>query len=291
MKILFLVVLIIIYLVLKYKFGNIKKPVLGRKYSSRKRLNDSHLKILMQYSRYYRLLTDDLKKSYGDRILRFIESKEYIVRTGLELTDLMKVLIADSAIKLTFGLETFLFEKFDKIIIFKGEFYSDYSHSKEKGETNPRGAIVFSWKDFLDGDLNDSDNINLGLHEFSHALMNQTVGEGGYEDDYFLSNVDLFLDFYKDNEKLNIIKKNEYFRKYAFRNEMEFFAVAIEHFFETPVQFKNEMPELYGILSQLLNQDTAQFYALDKSVKEENSISEGQKDSNDSVTPDQPHQS
>jgi MtfA peptidase len=38
-------------------------------------------------------------------------------------------------------------------------------------------------------------------------------------------------------------------------NEHEFFAVAVENFFERPQEFKNAIPELYAILIKLLNQD------------------------------------
>jgi hypothetical protein len=31
-------------------------------------------------------------------------------------------------------------------------------------------AIVFSWKDFLEGYEYHNDNLNLGLHEFAHAI-------------------------------------------------------------------------------------------------------------------------
>lgn len=96
----------------------------------------------------------------------------------------MKILVADSAVKLTFGLRIFIFEQFGKIFIFKSEFYSDYSHTKNKGETNPAGVIVFSWKDLVEGDLNESDGINLGLHEFAHALMLENLGPQGWEDSY-----------------------------------------------------------------------------------------------------------
>ncbi|HNW98494.1 MAG TPA: zinc-dependent peptidase [Bacteroidales bacterium] len=258
------IALIVFFLVLKYKIGNAKNPDFGGNSWSRKKLDSPYIQILMQHSNYYRSLNDDLKKSYGNRIIRFIESKEYIAKSGLELTDLMKVLIADSAIKLTFGIKSYLFEKYEKILIFKGEFFSDFSHSKAKGETNPRGIIVFSFKDFLEGDLNTSDNINLGLHEFAHALMTQTVDPGGYEDDYFLAKIDTFLDFYGNSEKNNKVKSSQYFRKYAFRNEMEFFAVAVEHFFETPSLFIKEIPELYYIMCELLNQNPAALYINDK---------------------------
>ena len=39
-------------------------------------------------------------------------------------------------------------------------------------------------------------------------------------------------------------------------NLEEFFAVSVESFFERPVAFKKNMPELYACMCNLLNQDT-----------------------------------
>ncbi|MCF8368193.1 MAG: zinc-dependent peptidase [Bacteroidales bacterium] len=45
------------------------------------------------------------------------------------------------------------------------------------------------------------------------------------------------------------------FRRYAQFNEQEFFAVAMENFFEKPENFKQELPILYNLLSGMLNLD------------------------------------
>jgi Mlc titration factor MtfA (ptsG expression regulator) len=46
---------------------------------------------------------------------------------------------------------------------------------------------------------------------------------------------------------------SKYFRKYAFTNQFEFLAVAIENFIETPQDFRSEFPEIYGKVRQMLN--------------------------------------
>ena len=63
-----------------------------------------------------------------------------------------------------------------------------------------------------------------------------------------------FLLFYfeKVKESKNLFP---YLRQYAFVNEHEFFAVCVEHFFETPSTFLKEMPDVYQILTNLLNQN------------------------------------
>ena len=48
-----------------------------------------------------------------------------------------------------------------------------------------------------------------------------------------------------------------FFRRYALTNKEEFFAVAVENFFERPLKFNAALPELYSILVKLMKQDPA----------------------------------
>jgi hypothetical protein len=219
------------------------------------RLSLDQVNILTRYSRYYRHLPERLKAYYEDRMLSFIGDKEFITKGDLALTEDKQLLVADSAVKLTFGLRMYRFEQFEKIIFFKGEFYSDFSHSLNKGETNPAGAIVFSWKDLEESDLKEADGINLGLHEFAHALMVQNLGPQGYDDEYFLDKIVGFEDFYNNYEMLADVREHHLFREYAFKNKMEFFAICCEQFFEVPDKMKAGLPRLYELLCSMLNQD------------------------------------
>ena len=51
--------------------------------------------------------------------------------------------------------------------------------------------------------------------------------------------------------------QHAFLRSYAGTNEAEFFAVAVEYFFERPQEFQTALPELYGTLGGLLRQDPA----------------------------------
>lgn len=122
-----------------------------------------------------------------------------------------------------------------------------------KGETNLGGFMCFSWKDFMLGNQTQNDKINLGLHEFAHAL--RFNGIQGEKSDYFFEN------YFKRwlacaSIEFNKIRKGELsiFRKYGAVNINEFFSVVVETFFETPLELKHYFPELYIQTSILLNQ-------------------------------------
>ena len=53
------------------------------------------------------------------------------------------------------------------------------------------------------------------------------------------------------------IPGNDFYSEYAMRNFQEFWAESVEIFFERPTQLKMIYPDLYGAISDLLNQDPA----------------------------------
>ena len=122
-----------------------------------------------------------------------------------------------------------------------------------KGETNLGGFMCFSWKDFVAGNQSEDDKINLGLHEFGHAL--RFNGINGDDTDYF------FEHYFKRwlacaAREFSRMRKGHpsILRKYGSVNINEFFSVVIETFFEKPLEFKTKLPELYNHTSIILNQ-------------------------------------
>jgi Mlc titration factor MtfA (ptsG expression regulator) len=63
----------------------------------------------------------------------------------------------------------------------------------------------------------------------------------------------LILERLKNPELQRRLLELEFFRGYAYTNQFEFMAVLAEHVFETPVDFKRELPEIYGYMLKILN--------------------------------------
>jgi Mlc titration factor MtfA (ptsG expression regulator) len=62
---------------------------------------------------------------------------------------------------------------------------------------------------------------------------------------------------YIEFERMARNDQHPFLRKYASTNIHEFWAVCIEHFFEAPLEFRKQLPELYRAMSKILNQDIA----------------------------------
>lgn len=203
---------------------------------------------------YYQNLQPHNKQKFLKRVSDFMLSKEFIAREVNEISLEQKIYIASSAIQLTFGLDKYLLSYFSKIYIYPHKYYSKLKNEFHKGEVNLNGAIVLSYEDFILGYNNDTDGINLGLHEMGHALSFDLLLKK--ESEYFYINYHYLWKEIAKKELEDIKDDDESFlRSYAKTNLNEFFAVCTENFFERPLQFKNTLPELYDRLVILFNQD------------------------------------
>jgi Mlc titration factor MtfA (ptsG expression regulator) len=202
---------------------------------------------------YYRKLGERNQGKFANRVRQFIEQKSFHGRQHFDLTNEAQILIAASAVQLTFGLDTWDLSYFNTIFVYPGEYQNPQTGRMHKGETNLGGMMCFSWKDFVAGNENPHDKINLGLHEFAHAL--RFNGVKGDDTDYFFEN---YFPRWAAcaSKEFSRMKNNlpSIFRKYGSVNINEFFSVSVETFFEAPQEFKNYFPELYIHTAILLNQ-------------------------------------
>ena len=224
-------------------------------------LSAKHQHILAQFSAYYNTLPQTQKPEFHRRVQKFIYSKRFIPRGFKTVTDEMIVLISATAVQLTFGLGEVYLAHFDKILIYLDTYYSQINKKYHVGEVNPRmGLIILSWKGFVDGYADPSDSYNVGIHEMAHAIHfeNQIRNEEyDFLDKSALTKWNQLSAVEMDKLRSG---KPHFFRSYAGTNEYEFFAVALEYFFEKSIEFKQALPDLYGVLVKLLNQDPSQYY-------------------------------
>jgi Mlc titration factor MtfA (ptsG expression regulator) len=123
----------------------------------------------LQNFSYYLALSSVGKEKFVDRLFTFMLNKEFRGCEGLTLTEEMRVLISASAIQLTFGLERYRLESLQSIFVHPDTFHlSEYS-PEYKGATYGHHMHI-SWKAFQEGYSRSDDNLNLGLHEMTHAL-------------------------------------------------------------------------------------------------------------------------
>jgi len=240
----------IIRVVVKYYFGDY-----FNKYLLIARLDPLYKKPIQKYLEYYKQLSPPNKIVFEKRVQKFINHKQFVARGMEKITDEMKALIAGAAIQLTFGHPSIYFAHFKRILVYPDSYYSKISQRYHKGEVNMGGLIVLSWKNFVEGYADNEDGRNLGLHEMAHALHleNAITNEeyGFLDDDVLRTWTDLC---FREIEKMKE-GKSDFFRAYAITNSQEFFAIAVENFFERPREFHDWNAKLYNTLVKMLNQN------------------------------------
>lgn len=237
-----------------YNRSNLAGAWFTRSLSARRRT------ILEKYFSFYLHLPEQSRRIFEFRLAKFIAMKKFVPRQMNQVTEEMKVLISAAAIQLTFGFPRVFLRYFKYILVYPEAFVSSNSNQLHKGEVNPSAkAIVLSWKDFVAG-YTEVEGVNLGLHEMAHALQLENV---------ILNREHHFLDSELVNEweqlaSGEMARINEgsstFFRRYGGTNTHEFFAVAVENFFERPGAFSEYHPQLYHCLCRLLRQDPLLLY-------------------------------
>ena len=205
---------------------------------------------------FYNNLSIIDKRYFEHRVLKFIKSHNFFGRRGLVVTKKMEILIASTAVMLTFGMRRYQFSQFDNIVIYPKDYWSKITKRRHFGETNPRfRTIVFSWDNFLEGVEIEDNNLNLGLHELTHAMHFSFLRENSFTAMLFLEHFNILLEKMKDVKLQRKIIDSGYLRTYGFKNKYEFLSVLVEHFFETPHEFNQKLPEVYDVVRLMLNLD------------------------------------
>ena len=231
-----------------------RKPLYIHYYPFPRKLTENKKSILRNEFHFYKNLSEKRKLYFEHRTSTFLTKYQFVGNEISVDNDEVKMIIAGTYVMLTFGMRQYLTTVFDKIIIYPSIYYSTVNQQYHKGEFNPHlKSIVFSWSDFLSGHQITNNNINLGLHEFTHALHISAKKRQYSSDVIFTDEFNSILDYLQDADFRQKMLNDNYFRDYAYENQFEFLAVLLEHFFETPHDFKHFYPELFEHVRRMIN--------------------------------------
>lgn len=232
--------------------------VFGNVYN--KTLTPQQQQIIYANYSFYRRLKPKYKRYFDHRVHKFINRYQFAAH-NLEITEEIKIIIASCYVKLTFGTRDFLTNVFHTIIVYPDIYPSTTKESVfHKGEYNPHMAVVkFSWKHFLEGIKIENDNLNLGLHEFTHVLHFESKTKTTLKTVLFKESLQRIMQELGKEVVREKLLQSGYIRAYAFENQFEFVAVLLENFFETPEDFKSQFPNLFVHVSQMINHNESRF--------------------------------
>lgn len=222
-----------------------------------RRLSAEHRNILAKYAISYQRLLPEQRKRMERIVAAFVNEKEW-QGAGIEVADEMKVMISACAAQLLMGYPGIRLKHFERFIVFPDSYRDRRTGREHQGEVRvASGSILISWDDFVNGYAHTRDAHNVGLHELAHALWFENRIDN--EEHRFLP--ERFMREWREAAQDEIARikhgTSSFFRDYAGANEAEFFAVAVEYFFEQPLEFRDAMPRHYALLSSILRQDPA----------------------------------
>jgi Mlc titration factor MtfA (ptsG expression regulator) len=202
----------------------------------------------------------------------FLDAKGIVGAQGHEVTAPQRVVIGVQACLLVLNLDLSLYDGFENVIVYPGEFVPGWEWEDEAGvvhrhdeplagEAMPRGPVVLSWPDVEAAGDWETTGMNLVIHEFAHKIDMRDGDANGcpplppgmdagawkaalgkaYED--FAARVDA-------GERTAI-------DPYAAESPGEFFAVLSEVFFAEPELLRATYPVVYGQLAAFYRQDPA----------------------------------
>jgi Mlc titration factor MtfA (ptsG expression regulator) len=247
--------ILVFFMFLEYCFGLVSgRPFFVHFYLFPKKITPAALHFLNTQFPFYMRLSDRKKIHFEHRVARFMEKYEFVGRENFVITEEVKVHVAATFAMLSFGMRQYLCDVFDKIIIYPSVYFSRITQQYHKGEFNPKArAVVFSWEDFQKGYDITNDNLNLGIHEFAHALHYQGLQSNDNGVMLFSRMYSIINEEVSDSTVREQLIQSKYFRVYAFTNQFEFLAVILEHYFETPLEFEKQFPRLYKNVCLMLN--------------------------------------
>ncbi len=207
-----------------------------------------------------------------DIVRILVHEKTWIGVGDLTVTDEMKVTVAAQAALLLLRLEHDYFPQTSEIILHPTDYRALHERHRANGivdgppqvlgQAYYRGPVLLSWASALAGGRNEDDGRNLVLHEFAHKLdMADDLSDGTPQlqrrEQYKHWIAVMSREFNELRDKTER-RKATLLDKYGSTNEAEFFACAVECFFEKPKQLRENHPDLYDVLKEYFHQDPAQ---------------------------------
>ncbi len=227
-------------------------------------LSDDQRAIVSEQVPLTRKLPSELRGKLEGKINAFLNQVEFTGCNGLEVTEEMRLSIAAQACLLVVNSDTW-YEHLTTILIYPNAFKSRQAErhgyvvtereTVRSGESWSRGPVILSWAHTQQGAINDKDGHNVVFHEFAHQiddLSGHTDGAPNLDKSQKFSDWErVFVKAYKSHVQHVHAGRKTVFDAYGAVGQEEFFAVAVEVFFEQPVALKRYEPAVYEQLALL----------------------------------------
>lgn len=235
------------------------------RYRRRKRLLStpfpgSWRKVLERRVEFYCNLDGDGRRRFEDDVRIFLAEQNVYGLRGAAVSDEARVLIAAAAATLGHGIPDWEWPSLRDVVVYPRAFDDECRQSGDAeilGMVHAQGPILISERDLKHGFCRPHDGHNVAMHELAHVMDFATGHADGLPAGLEWVATAPWVDVVAQRLRKLRKKHRSVLRRYAATNEAEFFAVAVEAFFERPRRLHREDPELYAMLADYFRQDPA----------------------------------
>lgn len=203
-------------------------------------------RLLIRHCGFYQRLDTAEQQLFRDRVVLFRMGTEWTPMGWPEEVEALppdvELALAAQAVMLTFHKPQFLFERFEKVIVYPVPFPSPeypFPHSSELYEED--GCLIFSAEHVLRGFMQPG-WYNVALHEYAHAFVRSWPQEvyPELDDDIVWEKLTLVSGLTRQQVESSIGIAG-----------IATLPVAIHHYFKFPDQFAQHLPEETAALSKV----------------------------------------
>jgi Mlc titration factor MtfA (ptsG expression regulator) len=205
----------------------------------------------------YERLPVELRARFEQDLRVFLAEKR-ITGVGIRATEELRLLVGASAMTLSVGWPDYEWDRLTEVLLYPQDFARDYGFEMKElsGQAHGWGTVILSAPALIESFEHPDDGYHVGIHEFAHLVQVEQARFAeippGLDEEYGREWTELVT-----AEMDRIRRGKSVLDPYAGENPSEFLAVAVEAFFEIPLELRDRHREVYAILAAYFRQDPA----------------------------------
>jgi len=236
--------------------GGLRQP-LRRWRATRTGLPSTAQQWLRRHVPLYASLDDAARARFDRDVQIFIDEHSFEGVEGVTVTDELRLGVAAGAALLLHGRPNWELDGTSSVLFYPDAFDDQYfggDHADYDGMAHEQGPILLSARAVEESWADPADGSNVVLHELAHLFDFKNEGADGIPSLMDPASEDVWQQLVRKEMK-RVRRRQSLLRPYAATAPSEFFAVAVEVFFEQPGPLKDNHSELFEALRS--------FFALD----------------------------
>ncbi len=221
-------------------------------------LPDAQRAWLEKHVPFYAGLGGAARRRFERDVQFFLAEHTFEGVDGVDVTDALRLGVAAGAALLLHGRPDWELTAGRSVLFYPDRFDDHYlggDYAEYDGMAHPQGPVLLSARAVEESWADPTDGSNVVLHELAHLFDFRGAGDAdGIPALVDPSSEASWQDLVR-REMQRIRRRRSMLRRYAATAPSEFFAVAVEAFFERPQEMKRRHPELFEALTAFFNLD------------------------------------